>query len=539
MRISTVLSQQLGLNALLKQQEQLSKTQLQIASGLRVLTPADDPAAAVRTLDLQETLDQTNQYQDNISTLRARLGIEESTLNSAENVLFRTKELTIQALNSPLTEQDRLSIKAEIDQALENMVGIANTRNANGEYIYSGDLSNTPPVQWDGTKQAYVYQGGTSQRVLQIATDRQVADGDLAAVAFDNITSVSAKAGTQGGIQSIFDTLQTLSRALGQQYTVPAGTLTGDRFLKYGHNFSAGPVNFDLAVDGGGATTVTLAAGNYSSLKDLLSAVNSGINASGLSGSVSARANGNRIEFVSSTSGSASNVTISNDTDGFLTVTGFTNAQTGSGAAIGGSITGTNSLLLGHDYSAVPANFNLSAITGAANASVDITLNNNYGSLNAIVTDINNQITSAGQNNAMAARINGNTIEFVSFSNGMSSSIQINQQGGSFLQDAGFSDKQAGRLYDRTVNNVLTDIDAALDQFLQTRTSVGARMRALDDQESQHEKFVLDTQTTLSETRDLDYAEAISRFNLQSTALQAAQQAFSRVQNLSLFNFLR
>ena len=36
----------------------------------------------------------------------------------------------------------------------------------------------------------------------------------------------------------------------------------------------------------------------------------------------------------------------------------------------------------------------------------------------------------------------------------------------------------------------------------------------------------------------LDYAEAVSRLSLQMTALQAAQQTFTRVQGLSLFNFL-
>jgi len=44
--------------------------------------------------------------------------------------------------------------------------------------------------------------------------------------------------------------------------------------------------------------------------------------------------------------------------------------------------------------------------------------------------------------------------------------------------------------------------------------------------------------TVASEIGDLDYAEAISQFNLQNVALQAAQQAYTRVQNLSLFNYL-
>jgi flagellar hook-associated protein 3 FlgL len=45
-------------------------------------------------------------------------------------------------------------------------------------------------------------------------------------------------------------------------------------------------------------------------------------------------------------------------------------------------------------------------------------------------------------------------------------------------------------------------------------------------------------QTTLSEVKDLDYAEAISRFEMDSAVLQASQQSFSKVQQLSLFNYL-
>jgi flagellar hook-associated protein 3 FlgL len=77
-----------------------------------------------------------------------------------------------------------------------------------------------------------------------------------------------------------------------------------------------------------------------------------------------------------------------------------------------------------------------------------------------------------------------------------------------------------------------------LESFLGARTAIGARLRTLDNQESQNEKFILDLQTTLSDIETLDYAEAISRFNIQDIALQAAQQSFTRVQNLSLFNFL-
>ena len=536
MRVSTSFSQQLGIDAILKQQAKLLKSQMQLSTGLRVLKPSDDPAAAVRTLDLQESIEKTRQYQDNLTTVRSRLNIEETALDSSEKVMFRAKELTLQALNAPLNDQDRRAIKAEIDQLLEHLVGIANTKSANGEHIFSGGLSREPAYQWDTTAQAYGYQGGKHQRVLDIGPERQIADGDLGFTVFENIASSSIEASTQGGVQSVFDTLQSLSDTLDGNYTVPAGTLTGARMLKFGHDFSAGPVDFNLAVDGGAATTVTLAAANYNNLNDLVDGVNAGINASALNGQVSARANGNAIEFVSTAKGSASSVEISDDTDGFLSATGFSDLQTGIGAEAMGSIVGSNSLLSGHDYSSNPASFQLVADNLVT---VDITLNNNFADLSAIVAEINSQITTAGQNNKMAAQINGNSVELVSYSAGAAASIQIVEQSGTFLQDAGFSDQQTGRLFDSTLANSLKDIDSALVNFLQVRTSVGARLNALDDQESHNEKFIIDMQTTLSEVRDLDFAEAISKFNLENIALQAAQQAFAKVQNLSLFNFLR
>ena len=204
MRISTGWSQQLGVNAMLNQQAKQSKTQMQLSTGLKMLTPADDPAAAVRTLDLQESIAKTGQYQDNITMTRARLNIEEAALSSSENVLFRAKELTIQALNAPINIQDRLSIKQEVDQLLDNLMGIANTKNANGEYIFSGDLSNVQPFKLDSVSNEYVYQGGINQRALQIAPERQVADGDLGFNVFQDIDSVSLEAdATVDGIESV------------------------------------------------------------------------------------------------------------------------------------------------------------------------------------------------------------------------------------------------------------------------------------------------------------------------------------------------
>jgi len=45
-------------------------------------------------------------------------------------------------------------------------------------------------------------------------------------------------------------------------------------------------------------------------------------------------------------------------------------------------------------------------------------------------------------------------------------------------------------------------------------------------------------QENRSTLEDLDYAEAVSRFERQLLALQASQQSFVKIEGLSLFNYL-
>ena len=84
----------------------------------------------------------------------------------------------------------------------------------------------------------------------------------------------------------------------------------------------------------------------------------------------------------------------------------------------------------------------------------------------------------------------------------------------------------------------LGDIDQALGNIIDIRTSVGTRQNSLDsaDTESASAKLVL--QQTLSEVEDLDLTDAISKLTFEISSLEAVQATFSRVQNLSLFNFL-
>jgi len=87
------------------------------------------------------------------------------------------------------------------------------------------------------------------------------------------------------------------------------------------------------------------------------------------------------------------------------------------------------------------------------------------------------------------------------------------------------------------VNAGLQDIDQAIGNVLDIRTQIGSRLAAVESQSDKNSAFTLTVQSTLAEIEDLDYADAISRLSLQVSTLEAAQQAFVRTQNLSLFNY--
>ena len=74
MRISTSQFYQTGINGILDQQAALNKTQIQMSTGKKVVTPSDDPAGAAQIVQLQQSIDQTNAYQANIDSANAALG---------------------------------------------------------------------------------------------------------------------------------------------------------------------------------------------------------------------------------------------------------------------------------------------------------------------------------------------------------------------------------------------------------------------------------------------------------------------------------
>lgn len=185
MRIATSTILRQGVDAMQALQGSLSRIQQQIASGRRILSPSDDPVGAAHVLELTRALEETGQHQRNGEIARNRLSLEEGSLRGVGDILQRARELALQANNASQTDETRGFMAAELREVLDQLVQIANTRDAGGQYLFAGYQSGTEPFVRDST--GFRYLGDQGQRLLQIGDGRQVADGDPGSEVFQAI----------------------------------------------------------------------------------------------------------------------------------------------------------------------------------------------------------------------------------------------------------------------------------------------------------------------------------------------------------------
>jgi flagellar hook-associated protein 3 FlgL len=196
MRISTAQIFQQSVEAMLERQKALSETEQQVATGKRILKPSDDPSGAVRILDLKEAEQRLAQYQRNADWATARLDQEETALIGMQNLVQRVRELAVRGNNGTMNAEDRAAIAAEVTQLRDSFLQLANTRDANGEYVFAGFDSQSAPMTMtiNGLGQAeFSFTGDDGQRMLQIGESREVAIGDPGSL-FMNLSSADTAA---------------------------------------------------------------------------------------------------------------------------------------------------------------------------------------------------------------------------------------------------------------------------------------------------------------------------------------------------------
>ncbi|MCK5872952.1 MAG: flagellar hook-associated protein FlgL [Methylococcales bacterium] len=200
MRVSTTYLFNQNLSAMLDQQSALGRTQQQVSTGMRILSPSDDPAGAVQVLNLKREISLTDQYIVNSEKAENKQTIEEGTLDGATNMLQRIRELAIQGLNDTNTQSDRKAIAVEINQLNEQLLAMANTRDSSGDYLFSGFKSGTQPYETLNGE----YQGDEGQRSMKVGASVLIETNDPGNSVFESkhistIISQTTNAGAGDG----------------------------------------------------------------------------------------------------------------------------------------------------------------------------------------------------------------------------------------------------------------------------------------------------------------------------------------------------
>ena len=173
MRISTTTMYELGTGAMARQQADLLKTQQQMASGRRLSTAADDPAAASTALRVAQSLARNQQIEFNQLAAANTLAIGESTLSSVGDVLQTVQERLLQAQNATLSSTERALIAGDVDNMLGQLLTLANSKDGSGAYLFAGySETATPFVAGAG---GVAYQGDDGARTLEVAGGRNLA----------------------------------------------------------------------------------------------------------------------------------------------------------------------------------------------------------------------------------------------------------------------------------------------------------------------------------------------------------------------------
>ena len=186
MRISTSSFYEQSVTAMGRQQQNLFRVQQQLAAGTKFLTAGDDPVAAARALGVSQTLAESSQYATSRERAMLSLSREETALDSVTAILQNIKTMTVQAGNGTLSDADRTSLATTLQSSLDQLVGVANADDGNGQFLFAGYKSaNAPFAQLAGGGVQYV--GDQGQRLMQIDVARQMSTGDDGRAVFQSV----------------------------------------------------------------------------------------------------------------------------------------------------------------------------------------------------------------------------------------------------------------------------------------------------------------------------------------------------------------
>jgi len=274
--------------AMMQRQRDLMNTQAQISSGKRINSPSDDPVGAAEATGTRTALSQFDQFKSNQDRATYLLNLGESTLGQFVDSAQSVKERLIAAGDGAYSNAQRSALATDLQGILSQMVGLANSSDGGGGYLFAGSKEATAPFSQSGL--AISYNGDTTPLRLEVSTNRlqqvkQSGDDALLKMRAGNgtFTTSAASTNTGNGIMdsgSVVDPTKLTGSAYTIGFSVSGGVTTyqvvrasDSAVVASGTYTSPASIDFDgqhVAITGAPANgdTFSVAPAGYQSIFD-------------------------------------------------------------------------------------------------------------------------------------------------------------------------------------------------------------------------------------------------------------------------------
>jgi flagellar hook-associated protein 3 FlgL len=552
MRVATHTIYDLGVFNMNSRQSDLFKLQNQLSTGRKVLTPSDDPVASARSLDLSQATSLNSQYISNIQSANGTLSLSEANLQQIVQTIQDIQSLAVQSGDAGLSSSEKKIIATNVSAKYQELLGLANTTDGNGQYLYSGYKGTTKPFNEIGYGNVR-YDGDQGQRNVQVSPSRQIPISDSGADIFvkikDGNGTFAAATGTPDLPQSV-----TVGDGSPIQFTRdPAGG-----YVKSGYrvDWDAATASYTITRASDGATSVQPAAGLGAPGVSVFGMIiqagpNAPTAATGTAsfdgtlannhgtGVVSPGVVTDPIKWADSTNGGIYRIafhSVPNPT--------FPSQQLTSYDIINNDASSPNynrSMIDGWDYT---SNTGPAGTTRTDSAATPNSFPRTYTSGGDIVL-----AAQAGENNPLVpgwdfgAKVNvtGAPADGDSFVINPSRSNDVFSTIGDFTSALNsYSDSSTSAAdFQNKLNTAMSNLNNALSNIVTVQANVGSRLKEVQSTQSTNQDLNLQLTQTISGLTDLDYSKAISDFTQTQTYLDAARKSFASIQNLSLFQYIQ
>lgn len=199
MRVATTTLFNISRTGLQRLSSDQARLQEQMTTGRRILSPSDDPVASARVLSVSQTSSINQQYTTNSESADSALSITEANLAQIVDAIQNIQTLAVNAGNATQTAEEKKMLNTELQGRYQELLGLANSTDGNGVYLFSGFQGGIKPF----TESAYgqvSYNGDEGVRKIQISSGRQIPISENGNEVFRNIKNGNGTFVTAAGL---------------------------------------------------------------------------------------------------------------------------------------------------------------------------------------------------------------------------------------------------------------------------------------------------------------------------------------------------